>query len=142
MADPTYVVPTNPVYNPQIRKLQNSDPANANTVFNPLVEKLIENTHAVKLSSDSKGSVSREATLASSSWSGSAAPYTQTVSVAGVTSASNGLVDVSSSATDAQWAAAQDAEIRKSGQGTGTMTFKAYGDKPTVNIPITVVIWG
>jgi hypothetical protein len=42
-----YPVPTNPVYNPEIRALQNSDPASATETFNPLIGRLIENTHAV-----------------------------------------------------------------------------------------------
>jgi len=48
MPDPTYPVPVNPVYDPEIRQLQNSDDADATEVINPVVERLIENTHAVK----------------------------------------------------------------------------------------------
>lgn len=52
MADQTYPVPENPVYNPEIRALQDTDPAQATGVFNPLFEQLIENTHATKLAGD------------------------------------------------------------------------------------------
>lgn len=52
MADQTYPVPENPVYDPNIRALQDNDPARATTVFNPLVVRLIENTHAVKRTGD------------------------------------------------------------------------------------------
>ena len=52
MADTNYPIPEQPVYNPNIRALQDSDPARASTVFNPLFERLIENTHAVKKAAD------------------------------------------------------------------------------------------
>lgn len=40
-----YLIPKNPQYSEEIRKLQDSDPASASTVFNPLIERLIENIH-------------------------------------------------------------------------------------------------
>ena len=46
--DTIYDIPENPVYNAEIRALQDSDPASASAVLNPLVQRLIENTHAVK----------------------------------------------------------------------------------------------
>ncbi len=47
-----YEVPTNPTYNANIRKLEDTDPASASTIFNPLIQQLITNTHAVKKSVD------------------------------------------------------------------------------------------
>lgn len=49
MEEQIYELSKNPVYNEAIRKLQNTDPANASTVFNPLVQAILENIHAVKL---------------------------------------------------------------------------------------------
>lgn len=54
MADTYYPIPENPQYNTEIRALQDSDPASATDIFNPLVERLIENTHAVKKESEQK----------------------------------------------------------------------------------------
>ena len=51
-SDDIYAIPEEPVYNVFIRKLKNSDPANAETIFNPLFQQIIENTHSVKVSSD------------------------------------------------------------------------------------------
>lgn len=51
-SDDIYDIPEEPVYNGSIRKLKNSDPANAETVFNPLLQQMIENTHAVKTKTD------------------------------------------------------------------------------------------
>lgn len=43
-----YQIPENPQYDPEhIRKLQNSDPGNAEDTFNPLVERILENIAAV-----------------------------------------------------------------------------------------------
>ena len=52
MADTNYNLQENPVYNTQIRALQDSDPARASTVFNPLLEAMLNNTHAVKLAEE------------------------------------------------------------------------------------------
>ena len=45
-----YTISDNPIYNSEIRKLKNSDPVNARTVFNPLFERIINNIEAVRLS--------------------------------------------------------------------------------------------
>lgn len=81
-----------------------------------------------------------DAVLTAAGWSGSEAPYTQTVAVSGVTADSNGTVGVSESATDAQYQSAMIAMLRKTAQADGSITVKAYGEKPTVNIPITVTL--
>lgn len=52
MADEKYPIPENPQYNPDIRKLLDSDPARASTVFNPVLQQMIENTAAVKKQAD------------------------------------------------------------------------------------------
>lgn len=52
--DPNYEVPEEPVYNPFIRALKTTDPANAETVFNPVLLQMIINTHAAKLLAESR----------------------------------------------------------------------------------------
>lgn len=54
MAEQIYELPKEPVYSEAIRKLQNTDLANAFTVFNPLIQAILENIHAVKLLADQK----------------------------------------------------------------------------------------
>lgn len=49
MADPIYTMPGDPAYRTDIRKLQNSDPANAETIFNPLFQAVLENIHHLKV---------------------------------------------------------------------------------------------
>ena len=48
MARPNYEIPENPIYDPVIPALIDEDPASATEVFNPLVQRLITNTHAVR----------------------------------------------------------------------------------------------
>lgn len=84
--DTAYAIPENPQYDPIIRKLKVSDPAHAETVFNPLLQQIINNVHAVKVSSDGKApkAVCTKVVLTTNKWTGSAAPFTQTISVNGV----------------------------------------------------------
>lgn len=81
-------------------------------------------------------------TLLSTGWTGSAAPYTYTITVSGVTATNQGSVGLADSATDEQYNAATAAMIRKYAQDANSLSFKCYGDKPTVNIPCTVMIVG
>lgn len=77
-----------------------------------------------------------DATLSSGSWSGSAAPYTQTVSnLTGMTSTSNPVYAFAGTTT-AQWESYT--YLSKCVPGTNQVTFYCYGDKPTTDIPIWI----
>lgn len=52
MNEEKYIILLNPEYTENIRKLQDSDPASASAVFNPLFQTLIENIHYLKLRGD------------------------------------------------------------------------------------------
>ena len=43
-----YELPENPVYHEDIPKLTQDDPVDADEVVNPLIQKILENAHAVK----------------------------------------------------------------------------------------------
>lgn len=75
-------------------------------------------------------------------WSGSQAPYTQTIAVSGVTEASTVVIDVDSKATAGQLDAYINAKIIDGGQAADSITLKAFGDKPEVAIPIKILIIG
>ena len=82
-------------------------------------------------------------TLNISSWSGSEAPFSYTVSNSNVTSTSK-VVEImpANGATNEQLRAYLSAGLCGGATGTGTITIKAFGKKPEVNIPITVVVRG
>ena len=87
-------------------------------------------------------SVSNNYTLLASGWSGSSAPYSFTLSAAGVTASNNVELVAPSTVTVAQVEAYQSAAIVTGTQANGSITLKAYGEKPTINLPITVIVRG
>ena len=50
--EPNYIIPENPAYTEQIPRLYNESRANASLVLNPIVQRLIDNIHALKLRID------------------------------------------------------------------------------------------
>ena len=81
-------------------------------------------------------SVSKAATLTAAGWSDGV----QTLAVSGVTASANGSLRIAQSATDEQFAAWGAAQPRVTAQAAGTLTVKAVGTVPTINIPVEVVI--
>ena len=80
--------------------------------------------------------------LTAAGWTGTAAPYTQTVTVAGLLADSFGEIGLSQGATDAQRAAARAALLSIQSQTDGAVTLIADGDKPTVDLPCTANFGG
>lgn len=81
-------------------------------------------------------------TLAAAGWTGAAAPYAQTVAVAGLLANSYGDIGPANSATAAQRAAYRAALIAVTAQADGSVTLVADGDKPAVDIPAVVRFGG
>lgn len=79
------------------------------------------------------------ATLLASGWTGSEAPFVYTLAIAGVTATSYQELVPAVNITAEQLKALQAANITEGGQAAGTMTLKAYGKVPTVDIPIRVI---
>lgn len=73
-------------------------------------------------------------------WSGPG-PYTISVAVTGVVADENinYLVDLAVTASDAQKAAWDAGNIKAISKSTNLISFKAYGIKPTISIPIQVL---
>ena len=97
---------------------------------------------AVKGTDYAGPSVGVTATLSASSWSGDSAPYTYTLAVNGVTATSNQELLPALNITEEQLTALQAANIQDGGQAANSVTLKAFGDKPTIDIPIRVIVRG
>ena len=82
------------------------------------------------------------ATLTAAGWTGSAAPYSQTILIAGVTATSANELLPGSGITADQLKALQAANIQDGSQAAGSITVKAYGDKPTINLPVRIIVRG
>lgn len=87
-------------------------------------------------------STTTEATLAAASWSGNSAPYTYTLTVNGVTDTSTQEIVFAASINLEQLTAGQNANIQDGGQSANTIVLKAWGEKPTVDLPIRVIMRG
>ena len=81
-------------------------------------------------------SVSKAATLTAAGWSNGV----QTLAVSGVTASANGSLRIAQSATDEQFAAWDAAQPRVTAQAAGSLTVKAAGAVPAVDIPVEVVM--
>ena len=81
-------------------------------------------------------SVSKAATLTAAGWSNGV----QTLAVSGVTATANGSLRIAQSATDEQFAAWGAAQPRVTAQAAGSLTVKAAGAVPAVDIPVEVVM--
>lgn len=75
-------------------------------------------------------------------WTGSSAPYTQTINAIGV--AADSVVDIflSSEATASQVKEYGKLNLQDGGQSANSLTFKAFGTKNTATIPIKIIIRG
>ena len=82
------------------------------------------------------------ATLFASNWTGASAPYTYTLAVTGVTANSNQELLPALNITEEQLTALQAANIQDGGQAANSVTLTAFGDKPTINLPIRVIVRG
>lgn len=81
-------------------------------------------------------SVSKAATLTAAGWSDGV----QSLAVSGVTATANGSLRIAQSATDEQFAAWSAAQPRVTAQAAGSLTVKAAGTVPTIDIPVEVII--
>ena len=84
------------------------------------------------------------ATLAAAGWTGEEAPFTQDIAAPGVTAdaGQNILVGAGESLTPQQYDAAAKAQLWATGKAENTVTVTAFGEKPAVDLPVTVTILG
>ncbi len=78
-------------------------------------------------------------TLLASAWGEDG---TQTVALTGLAAGAKGILGLGDALTDAQAQAALGAQLVKTAQAAGSVTIKAFGTVPEVDIPIQVLIVG
>lgn len=86
-------------------------------------------------------SVAINAVLLMSAWSDDS-PYVQTISVDGLAAEQNGIITIGQNITTEQLEDVVAADMRITDQADGTLTVTAYGDKPTRDIPVTIILLG
>lgn len=74
----------------------------------------------------------------SAGWVGSAAPFTKNYTVAGMTADAVVWVDIAQTASAEQFEAYVNAKIANGGQSNNMLTFKAFGENPTISIPLDI----
>jgi hypothetical protein len=74
----------------------------------------------------------------STTWTGSSAPFTQNVTVTGLTGTKKVFVGLAENATDAEYAAAAAAQMMCTAKAANQVTITARGTKPTITIPIII----
>ena len=86
-------------------------------------------------------SVAINAVLLMSAWSDDS-PYVQTISVEGLNADQNGIITIGQNITTEQLEDVVAADMRISDQTDGSLTVTAYGDKPTRDIPVIIILIG
>ena len=81
-------------------------------------------------------------TLLASDWVGEEAPYTQEISVEGLEAGQGGSIGLAQNATTEQRQAAREAVITVLDQDDGSLAVVADGDKPAIDIPFVITIFG
>ena len=79
-------------------------------------------------------------TLLVSNWSGTSAPYRYELSVDGVTKTSNQEIMPADGITDEQMYHLQGANLQDGGQDTNKIVLEAFGVKPSIDIPIKIIM--
>lgn len=91
-----------------------------------------------------KAEQSQSATLTveASAWTGDSAPYTATVSTSLATASNNLVVGTGGALTAEQQSAMAAAMIVCAAQADGNITLTAFGEVPTIDIPVNILVVG
>ena len=106
-------------------------------------EKATTNANAItvldgKVANKANKASAVNATLVAGNWSGD----TYILTVSGVTTTSNQEILPAVNITTEQLEALQSANIQDGGQANGSVTLKAFGSVPTIDIPVRVIVRG
>lgn len=108
------------------------------------VEYLNQNADKIDSAIASKAdkSIEKSATLLASSWIGDTAPYYITITVEEATATNNIEILPAATLIQEQYEAMSSAGITGADQAEGSVTLKAFGEKPTIDLPIIVIVRG
>lgn len=81
-------------------------------------------------------------TLSASSWAGTVAPFSQSISVDNLTADTNGLISIAQGASTDARNAAREAMLSVYGQSDGELIIYADGELPETDIPVTIILLG
>lgn len=105
-----------------------------------------ENSNMVKidaaLGEKANSSVLVSATLLAGAWTGIDSPFTQDITVTGLTATQNGTISVAHNATFEQREMAREAMLSVVGQEDGKLTIAADGEMPDIDIPVYIILLG
>lgn len=87
-------------------------------------------------------SVAIHTILPASAWKGVDAPFTQELSVDGLTETQNGTISVAHNATADQREIAREAMLSVIGQENGKLIIAADGEMPEFDIPVYIILFG
>ncbi|WP_418530400.1 hypothetical protein [Paraprevotella clara] len=94
------------------------------------------------LGEKANSSVLVSATLLTSAWTGIDSPFTQDITVTGLTATQNGTISVAHNATFEQREMAREAMLSVVGQEDGKLTIAADGEMPDIDIPVYIILLG
>lgn len=98
--------------------------------------RVVTDTEKNQWNNKAEKSGSKAATLTAAGWSNGV----QTLVISGVTASANGSLRIAQSATDEQFVAWGTAQPRVTAQAAGSLTVKAAGTVPPIDIPVEVII--
>lgn len=119
-----------------------TNPAFTESESGDKLEKIVKDTNSSLryLNNGKSGKSTVVSATITSTWTGTARPYTQTINIEGVTATNIVEISLDSNATDAQANEYMLLSLQDGGQGAGYITLKSFGAKNTADIPIVVVI--
>ena len=95
-----------------------------------------------RLAQKANQSLSATLTVLASAWTGEEAPYTATVACSVATANNNIVVGSGNVLTDEELAAYAAAVVNCIAQADGAITLEAKGEKPTIDLPVNVLVVG
>lgn len=138
-----YPVEKEPDFHETMRMLENTDLASAG-LFNGMYKKVLENDCFLKQQLDSKAgkAAAKAVTLEAGGWTGEKAPYSYTVPLEEATETNNIEVLPPTAPSQEVYEQLTSAGLCGGTQTAGSMTLLAYGDRPTIDLPVIIIVRG